>query len=901
MQPTADEPDIPGVVGRRSARLSIIVPVTVHGTDAAGQSFKENTWTISVNKHGGRIATFHRLAVDDQVLIENPLLGRTARGRVNRVCEKRFAEDPFEVCVELLEAQNVWGVKLPPGDWEKEREVPVEERRGSNLQTAPPAQDTSVATVKESGQVESAPPPLEGPPAEVEEHTGGISQFNMAVNALSRFAGEASAPPVQPAPPQEETVKVTQAPAGYAQTSDLGASQSLQKEIDEAQSLRMELGVLLERLQSVRGEVENLLLKAGEARRDGALEVEQAVKQIEEASGTKLQSLLSRLDQEVEQKFGTAARLAGETQQRLQAEAAGIVESVTKDLGERLSPLAQENLSEAIREFETQCKRAAEGAKAELDELVKDATAAADVRIREVTEEVSPLLSGQFERSAEQVAREKLEEFKAQIESARRSSEDTIQQNLEAMRQAIRADTLNAGTQARQFCKEECETAAKAISVCVDSAVDSLNRAGDEAAGRLQGARQTLELSLKNAEESLPRLAGESASVLEKFRAAAQSIVAQMQSQVESSARESSERASREMSEKLQGNVEAAFELLVGDLNRQAEDTRAAVKEGLRSAHDQCVEETEQQLGAVRQSALASLESEAAEKSASYREQLRATLQEMQAQQAKEVETGVQASLEALLESLRAKIQSTEEACVKETEQQLGAVRQSTLASLESEAAEKSASYREQLRAALQETQAQQMKEMETGIQGFSQGLLQSLQAKIQLAADEAAARVAAEVKSSADQALQELPDRIYKGVGVAALAAKEWEEQAKTELEAHLRQLLEVFEKRLEALSAAAQERQRSDAEAFKGMLQSRLNQAARLFEGLATEAGQAKPADREESGEPPLPSPQPSKDTGSAALEPLLEKQRRIVEDALSAFRSRLSQTLMGQTPKE
>ena len=45
--------------------------------------------------------------------------------------------------------------------------------------------------------------------------------------------------------------------------------------------------------------------------------------------------------------------------------------------------------------------------------------------------------------------------------------------------------------------------------------MDLLNRAGDEAAARLQGARQTLELSLKKAEESLPHLASESASLLE--------------------------------------------------------------------------------------------------------------------------------------------------------------------------------------------------------------------------------------------------------------------------------------------------------------------------------------------------------------------------------------------------
>ena len=123
MQPSPDESYTPGVVGRRSARLSIIVPVTMRGIDAAGQAFKENTWTISANKHGGRIATFRQLAVDDEIVIENPLLGRTAKARVNRVCEKRFAEDPYEVCVELLEAQNVWGVKLPPEDWQKEREI----------------------------------------------------------------------------------------------------------------------------------------------------------------------------------------------------------------------------------------------------------------------------------------------------------------------------------------------------------------------------------------------------------------------------------------------------------------------------------------------------------------------------------------------------------------------------------------------------------------------------------------------------------------------------------------------------------------------------------------------------------------------------------------------------------
>jgi cytochrome c556 len=135
----------------------------------------------------------------------------------------------------------------------------------------------------------------------------------------------------------------------------------------------------------------------------------------------------------------------------------------------------------------------------------------------------------------------------------------------------------------------------------------------------------------------------------------------------------------------------------------------------------------------------------------------------------------------------------------------------------------------------------------------------------------------------------------------MAALVAKEWEEQAKTHLEAHSRQLLEVFQKQLEALTAAAQERQRSDAEALRSSLRDRLAQAARLFEGLETEAGQSKGAAREESWNSPSQSLQPSRDHLRPIPEPLVEKQQRIIEEALAAFRSRLNQILADHTPKE
>ena len=892
MSPNPDETDIPGVVGRRSARLSIIVPITVHGTDATGQAFKENTWTISVNQHGGRIATFHRLAVDEQVSIENPLLGRSAKGRVNRVCEKRFAEDPYEVCIELLEAQNVWGVKLPPEDWERERQASAGEAEGSSPRAEARTEGSAAGTPDEGPKLEAGRlAPSTSP--EAGEQNGGLSQFNMAVHALSRFAGEAGAPPAEPAPPQAEALAAPAAPVDQARAEALRALESLNERTSAAESVKGELVALMDRVQAARADLESLL-------------------------------------------------------------------------------------SSLIRQGE---------------------------------------------------------EFKAQIESERKSHEESARQNFATLRQEIRAEIQNAGTQARQICKEESGTAVKAISVCVDSAVDLLNRAGDDATARLLGVRQTLEASVKRAEEGIQRLAGESTSVLDKFRAEAEASATQLQSNLESAAHELTVRARSEISEKLDASVEAALESVVKEFNKHAGDAGELLKESVQSyreqyveetqkqlaalresmlgtleseaaeklarhreelksalaevqaqqatevaalleslrgtiqtAQDKCVDETQKQLGALRETALSSMESEAAEKSAQHREQLRSALAEVQAQQAKEMEAGVRASMEGLLESLRGTIQTAQDQCVAETQKQLGALRetarssmeseaaeksaqhreqlrgalvemqaqqttrigtaiqatlqslmeslhvriqsteeecakatqkrlaalhQTTLSALESEAAAKSALYSEQLRSALLEVQAQQTREMETGLQGNLQSMLESLRTRIQSTADEAAVRVAAEIKNGAEQALQEIPERLSKSLGLAALMASEWAEQAKTELESHSSQLAEVFDKRLEAASAAAHKRQRSEAEAFiKGMLRSFQIQP----EAVAPEA---KTAAKEDLGGPPSPPPRPPSHLPPTSVETPAERQHRIVEEALNTFRVRLGQALASPPP--
>ena len=102
---------------RRSTRLSISIPVVISGVDADGNNFGENVRTLVVNKHGGKIATNHHLAMGTEVLIENPALGVTAKASVVWLGGKHYPGDFHHVGLQLFEAQNVWGIAFPPDDW----------------------------------------------------------------------------------------------------------------------------------------------------------------------------------------------------------------------------------------------------------------------------------------------------------------------------------------------------------------------------------------------------------------------------------------------------------------------------------------------------------------------------------------------------------------------------------------------------------------------------------------------------------------------------------------------------------------------------------------------------------------------------------------------------------------
>jgi hypothetical protein len=102
--------------GRRSTRLPISLPIVIHGKDAQQEAFRESTHTLIVNQHGAKLATTHQLLLGAEVLIENTTLGSVAKANVVWVSPKYSPHGRNEVGVQLVEAQNIWGIEFPPND-----------------------------------------------------------------------------------------------------------------------------------------------------------------------------------------------------------------------------------------------------------------------------------------------------------------------------------------------------------------------------------------------------------------------------------------------------------------------------------------------------------------------------------------------------------------------------------------------------------------------------------------------------------------------------------------------------------------------------------------------------------------------------------------------------------------
>jgi len=130
-KPTMQAPAADSAERRRSHRVYISMPVLVRGKHA-GQSFEEQTQTISVSAHGGLIRMATKVIRGQAISIVNAKTAEELPCTVTSLGQKENGKT--EVGVEFTEASPLfWRIAFPPEDWD-----PSERKRpGSNAQRGP--------------------------------------------------------------------------------------------------------------------------------------------------------------------------------------------------------------------------------------------------------------------------------------------------------------------------------------------------------------------------------------------------------------------------------------------------------------------------------------------------------------------------------------------------------------------------------------------------------------------------------------------------------------------------------------------------------------------------------------------------------------------------------------------
>jgi len=107
---------VPPAVLRRSKRLILDVPLVIRGQAADNSPFREETFTITINAHGGLLVLENRVALGQKIILMNP------KNWDEREATVAFLGPPYAglatVGVEFTRpAPEFWAVSPPPPDW----------------------------------------------------------------------------------------------------------------------------------------------------------------------------------------------------------------------------------------------------------------------------------------------------------------------------------------------------------------------------------------------------------------------------------------------------------------------------------------------------------------------------------------------------------------------------------------------------------------------------------------------------------------------------------------------------------------------------------------------------------------------------------------------------------------
>ncbi len=324
---------------------------------------------------------------------------------------------------------------------------------------------------------------------------------------------------------------------------------------------------------------------------------------------------------------------------------------------------------------------------------------------------------------------------------------------------------------------------------------------------RLEAARQQLEALIADARRVRQDLDGQlersekkiQASSLEAMRTGAAAVQADLQKEMELLAEGAAERAERRIAEQAASTVESLSKPLVAELS-------SALAAGLAQA----VEEMSER----------------------FRQRLESVARGFEAEAAGRLEKQAEGLVESAAETLSKQMDDSLDLFAERLGRASRELMAETLAPLEKAKAEAEGATRE-LGAALQACRSESEKivrEVKAAVarelEAQRGAALRQLDGEILQRVEDALARVKAG-SSEVDRAC----DTLHQQVGRGALAVKEWQDQARANLEAGFRQALEALAEQARNLSRAALVEHRREIGLLVDQLHSRIQQAAQAF----------------------------------------------------------------------
>ncbi len=296
--------------GRRSTRISIAIPITITGKDADGRPFKENTRTVILNKHGAKIVTVHQLALGAEVLLENRALGRTAKTTVVCLGDRQSSREPTEIGIQLIEAENIWGVELPPDDWQ-EGPPPKEARVETRPTTGPPAAvmpataPPAVPALTATASIPGTHPPAVSPTPSPAVPTASQPPFDaLSQDTLTRLTSQSEERLAGHLGKLEATLtQHAQQLNAQAQATLQEASSQFAKGLEKVN--KQQLGEAQRQLATVRADTEALHTRIQELQQLVHSETERGQQEVRAAGIVALQSASDELNGKISQGLGT--------------------------------------------------------------------------------------------------------------------------------------------------------------------------------------------------------------------------------------------------------------------------------------------------------------------------------------------------------------------------------------------------------------------------------------------------------------------------------------------------------------------------------------------------------------------------------------------------------------------